>query len=131
MDTGEETAQQKMANWFTEMGLQEASATLVSSHGLGTRMGKNPSGGEEMGRRHLLLAAVEVGPQSLWGTPWQCLLKPQLRTLWGSHSIPRCGPSTHTGVCSPRTTYEVFRAGLLVSPRWWPPACSLVEWAWT
>ena len=69
MDTGEETAQQKMANWFTEMGLQEASATLVSSHGLGTRMGKNPSGGEEMGRRHLLLVAVEVGPQSLWGTP--------------------------------------------------------------
>lgn len=105
MDRQEETTQQKMANSSTEMGVQEASAASVSSHGLCTRMGKNPSSGEETGWCYLLLAAVEMCPQSLWGTTWQCLLKPQLRTLWGSHFIPRRGPRRHTDLCSPRTTY--------------------------
>ena len=49
MDRQEETTQQKMANSSTEMGVQEASAASVSSHGLCTRMGKNPSSGEETG----------------------------------------------------------------------------------
>ena len=49
MERQEETTQQKMANSSTEMGVQEASAASVSSHGLCTRMGKNPSSGEETG----------------------------------------------------------------------------------
>ena len=87
------------------MNFQEASAILVSSHGLCTRMGKNLRGGRTWGDTVSYLLLWLCAPQLLWETTWKYLQKPQLRTLCGGRFIPRRGPCRYTDVCSPRTAY--------------------------
>lgn len=86
------------------MDFQEASANLVSSHGLCTRMGKNPRGGEEWGDTVSYLLLWRCAPSRFGGhleVPAEARAE---NTPWG-RLIPRHGPSRCTDARSPRTAY--------------------------